>query len=470
MATISNEQKIKTLKNGQEFKNLRELCDFLQIPYSNSGNQRKALISDLKQYISYSKQGHKITIDEVYDIKHLKEDRRTEGNHSIYQKYIEPIIIYHLVYGEYDTFDKSTYKKAANTIGIYNYPLYFEKDKSKKNKRIIQNELLCALFSKYMKESADKIEQHSDVYERYLYKYVERINTDISLFLKTILRTCLNKMKKNEIVDFFEGDYFIASSYHRHVVPVDLDETTSALYKEAKEYAKEATGLDERTAIYLGRQDKYYEHMNTYIYDNSHEMFSRVAHLINVIPKNLENSRYYQMFFDQQNDNASCDRDSVSSSIQELTEKFIEAFCDNSFHKYVNNKIKQQKILLEEIDDGEGEEIDDGEDKELNDDLWMYMIDHLQNINDGISPLDINDNLELQSRLKNRIQKLSEEKRKRKVRHLVYYYDDIMRSSICLQNGFFEDIYNTIGEYIMKSGKSLNTESTPDKEGDNLER
>ncbi len=55
----------KKLENGQEFKNYKELCNFLNQPIG-AGNQKKYQLKEFERYFEYHKVGQKIIIDNIY--------------------------------------------------------------------------------------------------------------------------------------------------------------------------------------------------------------------------------------------------------------------------------------------------------------------------------------------------------------------------------------------------------------------
>ena len=89
--------KITNLKNGQIFKNYKELCGALEIEPKKSGsNSYKAQFKELDRYCKYHKEGRKIVIDEIFQKEQPKVDNRKNnkgGNNVIYANDIEFIIL-----------------------------------------------------------------------------------------------------------------------------------------------------------------------------------------------------------------------------------------------------------------------------------------------------------------------------------------------------------------------------------------
>jgi hypothetical protein len=83
--------KIENLKAGQSFKNYKEMCLELGLEVKVSTNSKNSQYKELARYCKYSKIGHKITIEEVYQTPLPKSDGRSENN-SIYGNLIQLLI------------------------------------------------------------------------------------------------------------------------------------------------------------------------------------------------------------------------------------------------------------------------------------------------------------------------------------------------------------------------------------------
>lgn len=75
---------VNKLYSGQVIKNYKELCKLLNIKVK-TGNSKKAQITELKRFCSFTKEGQKIIINEVYDIP-LPENKNM-GNTSKFKIY-----------------------------------------------------------------------------------------------------------------------------------------------------------------------------------------------------------------------------------------------------------------------------------------------------------------------------------------------------------------------------------------------
>lgn len=89
---------IENLEVGTTFKNYKEMCADLGWEVKASTNSKNAQYSVLARYCKYSKMGHKITIDEVYEKPQDKIDGRgksdgSRNNNTVYGDMIQLLIL-----------------------------------------------------------------------------------------------------------------------------------------------------------------------------------------------------------------------------------------------------------------------------------------------------------------------------------------------------------------------------------------
>ena len=89
----------KLLHKGDEIKNYKELCNILDLPVYG-GDQKKAQLKELQRCCSYTNRGHSFIIDCIYGEPKEKEDKRHEGNNSIYINAIEAILLNYFIMQE----------------------------------------------------------------------------------------------------------------------------------------------------------------------------------------------------------------------------------------------------------------------------------------------------------------------------------------------------------------------------------
>ena len=72
---------INNISKGQIFKNYKELC--IAIGESpKTSNSKNAQMKEWERFFMYSKQGHKIVIEEIYGFPKEKQDMRSSGNNA----------------------------------------------------------------------------------------------------------------------------------------------------------------------------------------------------------------------------------------------------------------------------------------------------------------------------------------------------------------------------------------------------
>ena len=171
--------KITNLKNGQIFKNYKELCGALEIEPKKSGsNSYKAQFKELDRYCKYHKEGHKIVIDELLTEVKTKVDKRTNGNNVIYAKDIEFIVL-------------DMINRVPNSIkekGVIGY-----------SKSCLYEQL--GLVNKNYKPTKDKVLQLSDILSLPSQSINECYNVTNSKLWNTV-KSALNHMKNRALLNW----------------------------------------------------------------------------------------------------------------------------------------------------------------------------------------------------------------------------------------------------------------------------
>lgn len=161
--------KFKQLKVGQVVKNYKEMCLLLG-QEEVSGKSKQLQIKDWERYISYSKQGHKFIIDEVFDIE--VEKIETRGRKSIYGDVIQLLILDLLGYKNGKiTISKS---KLMKVIGMTN-----------------ENYSLC-------QTNINKLSSYLNMNVDFIYDFY---NTNSSNF-KSIIKTALNDLESKRVIHY----------------------------------------------------------------------------------------------------------------------------------------------------------------------------------------------------------------------------------------------------------------------------
>lgn len=93
--------RIDKLELGVEFKNMKVMCEELEVEYKDSTNSRKAIIKDIEQYVRLEKNGRRFTVVEVFGEVVEKEDGRGLNPNSrnaivVYADHIDRLMLDHI--------------------------------------------------------------------------------------------------------------------------------------------------------------------------------------------------------------------------------------------------------------------------------------------------------------------------------------------------------------------------------------
>lgn len=84
--------KIENLHEGQVLKNYKELCAALGLEVVG-GNQKRSQMKDIETYCKFHKEGQKIIIDKIYEVKKEKIDKRENGAYDEMKSLILSILL-----------------------------------------------------------------------------------------------------------------------------------------------------------------------------------------------------------------------------------------------------------------------------------------------------------------------------------------------------------------------------------------
>lgn len=165
--------KIENLKEGQEIKNYKMMCEVLDIK-TTTGNAKKAQLKELERFIKYHKKGNKFVVDEIYSeplpaVENLKNNK--------YGIYIENLILHMLTNCPID--------KKTKTISMSRNGLYLMLHMINNNYNIGRNNI--NLFSRYLNIPT------ATVYDFY---------NGTSIKMKSAVERTLNKLKNQCLIDW----------------------------------------------------------------------------------------------------------------------------------------------------------------------------------------------------------------------------------------------------------------------------
>lgn len=169
---------MKQVVSGQEFKNYKSLCEYLDEPVK-TGKAKQLQLQDWSRYFQYRKDGHKFIIDSVLDVP-AEKSQRTSNN----IKNIDPMIRF-LQCIDIDYKCHSLTNWYYDILGLLN----------KHTCNIVFNEEDIVMFC-----------QHYHINDETLFcKYISFAKTE----LKKMLLKSLNYLQKKNLIEYFDGYFFI---------------------------------------------------------------------------------------------------------------------------------------------------------------------------------------------------------------------------------------------------------------------
>ena len=154
------QESVSQLQEGQEFENMTELFDSLDVYLPNSGNKRIAALNRLECFLSVEKLGSKrVRIKEIYQepIEYL--DGRSQGNHSVYSSYLKAALLYSLMQENGYT-KEFTYNDFWIEMGIRN--VYYANEDVKKELPNYDHEITADIVTDYYKWTGSKSKNITD--------------------------------------------------------------------------------------------------------------------------------------------------------------------------------------------------------------------------------------------------------------------------------------------------------------------
>jgi len=177
--------RIDKLSVGLIIKNYKELCIILGIPVKTSTNSKKAQFKELERYCTYTKQGQKITITEIFAEPLAKIDHRKdidkEGNNNKYVEHVKVLLLHTLSKAEGHTYTILK-TKLFESLGMVS-PQYLDKEK----------------FIKYLLKKDSRFTKF-DINHLYL-----RANDRLT----KILFDSLNSLKRRYLLDHWESTIIV---------------------------------------------------------------------------------------------------------------------------------------------------------------------------------------------------------------------------------------------------------------------
>lgn len=283
---------ITKLYVGQEIKNYIVLCEILGEPVK-AGNTKTLQLKNFQRYFTWRKEGHKFIITEIYAVPLEKEDKRREGNHSIYMEDIEQILLQYL--SEQVEYVKSmTNKEWYQDLGMVNNK-YFMYRKNEKEKLL---------------------ELHSDMQLKFIKEFYRRSSEKI----RYTFFSALGNFQKRGLIDYEEELYIVEKDNKEHLA----DEDEKRQVEEVESHVLvEVLGLKQKKEVFLKfKEEEYYR-----------ETKKRVSELYGW-------KGYYKktrVVYLKGNIHESINRDIILKHKQSLAEKIIDALNKQALSFYEKN-------------------------------------------------------------------------------------------------------------------------------------
>ena len=242
---------ISNLYQGQIIKNYKELCTILGIKPMTSTDSKKAQYKELERYCTYTKQGQKIIINEVFaeplpKIDHRKDEAK-EGNNSKYVDHVKVLLLHKLSQAEGHKYSL-TKNNLFESLGMVN-PLYLDKEQAKKT-----------LLKKY--NGITKF----DINHLYL-----RANDRLT----RILFDSLNSLKRRFLLDYREVNIIVrideeGKEYHREATVNEIALLISIKYNVLSDM-----GLNSMTqVIFKFKTEEFYQRVTKILNKNYNIAYS----------------------------------------------------------------------------------------------------------------------------------------------------------------------------------------------------
>ena len=224
---------------GQTVKNYKEMCSLLGEEVT-TGKGKIYQLKDWKRYFDYEKSGQSFIITEIYDKPLPVNDKRSQGNNSIYVDYIMYLLMFYFS------------RQEGDTEVFYKVQLY---------------KLLGMVNENYServpKDERDKIVDNLNSVTNYdIIDFYKRVPPK----LEKILFTALNNLKRRCLLEYFE-EYEITEEYTtgNSVQRISRLATNDEIKKivDIKYEVLERMGLKDMWQVYYnGKSDKFYSLVN----------------------------------------------------------------------------------------------------------------------------------------------------------------------------------------------------------------
>lgn len=247
---------IEILKEGQKYKNYKELCKTLDVKIQ-SGASKKAQLKELSCYCDYMKVGHSFVIKEIYDNPKVKYDGR--GKKSLYGDMVQFLIADLLVRTEVKhlSISKNQLLLAVNMIN--------------------ENYGFCSKRIKALSE-------YTSIAPYVIHDFYNTSNSNFRSAIETALKNLYNKrlIWYKDIIKVCTG-----RGLHKEATIEQLDQINRYEHKALKDFPCETVTEIRKTKYWSEFKDKVREYLN----QNTNISYYYQAYFISIEEEYLKNER-----------------------------------------------------------------------------------------------------------------------------------------------------------------------------------
>lgn len=226
------------LEQGQVVKNYKELCKLLNQKVL-AGNSRAAQLKEFQRYFEYQKVGNKFLITYIFDEPLPKDDKRSNGNNSIYVKYIETILLKYM---------------SAQT----NYTCTF----TKRNLWLLLG-MINENYARIPMSELQKLDWSDDVPHTYISTMKNNFYFRCNNILTRILFSALKNLRKRRLISYYEQTVIVENN--RRFVATD---NQLRIIDRIEKSVLDEMGFIDVTQVYCRyKTEEFYKKVNDKMYD-----------------------------------------------------------------------------------------------------------------------------------------------------------------------------------------------------------
>ncbi|STO12829.1 Uncharacterised protein [[Flavobacterium] thermophilum] len=355
---------LSNIKAGQTFKNYKELCSVLGEKVM-AGNSKKAQLKEWERYFSYTKDGHKFIITEIYNEPKERDDKRILGNNAAYYiDYIEILLLN--LFAEYAEQEQRTLllskSKLLYLLKMINTNYLFYRDKTNKLSEYIN--ISEEEIKDFYESSNNTLTSNIETALRRLrqqslahWSYVTAIcYLDSQIEINELGKVKVKRYKKPIYNDQeIEGEQYIyepsnpTKPVHRYKKANDEEielimETEKEILEkygiDTTNYYKEATKQEKEKKYYIrelykkGLANKFYKEVNDILFERANILYYYDAYYI------VLNRKYINR-----------DKELIHNKLEVMQKAIYEELLNNAVKERIIENAEKRHQKAKEIDD-----------------------------------------------------------------------------------------------------------------------